>query len=451
MAHHRLAAWIIGAALAVLMGTRGAPAHEIPNDVRIYAFVKPAGQHLELLIRVPLAALIEVEFPTRSGGALDPNRTDETLRGAAKLYLIDNITVTENDAALPPPRIVDARISLVSDHSFLSYESARAHMTAPRLSTDDLGVSWNQQFLDVLLDYPIQSEQSSFAIRPRLDRFGYNVATALRFLPPDGAVRGYELRGDPGLVRLDPSWSQAALRFVGLGFWHILEGTDHLLFLACLVIPFRRIRSLVIVVTAFTVGHSLSLIGTAFGVVPDELWFPPLVETLIALTIVLMALDNIVAAAQRQRGDVTRRWLAAFCFGIIHGFGFSFALAETMQFAGDHLVTALAGFNLGVELGQIAALLAMAPVLALLFRYYVPEWLGVIILSALVAHTGWHWMLERGADLAKFPWPVFDAAFAAAAMRGLIGVLLVGALAWLANGWLRRWLLGPPPAGAAGE
>ena len=78
---------------------------------------------------------------------------------------------------------------------------------------------------------------------------------------------------------------------------HILEGTDHLLFLLCLVIPFRRLRPLVVIVTSFTVAHSITLIASAFGFGPDALWFPPLIETLIAVSIVYMALENIVYAA----------------------------------------------------------------------------------------------------------------------------------------------------------
>ena len=131
------------------------------------------------------------------------------------------------------------------------------------------------------------------------------------------------------------------------GFWHILDGTDHLLFLACLVIPVRRLRPLIIIVTAFTVAHSITLFASAFGFAPDALWFPPLIETLIAATIVLMALENIVGI------NPERRWIYAFGFGLIHGFGFSFALREQLQFAGDHLVTSLLGFNLGVEIGQL--------------------------------------------------------------------------------------------------
>jgi hypothetical protein len=417
-----------------------AAAHDVPADIRINAFVKPAGDRLELLIRVPFAALVEAEFPLRGQGFIDVSRADEALRNAAKLYLIDNITITENDVALPAPRIVAARISLASDRSFVSYERARAHMDAPRLA-DNLDLYWDQQLLDVLLEYPIRSDRSDFAIHPRVDRFGRTVSTALVFLPPGGVTRGYELLGDPGLVRLDPRWHQAALRFVVDGFWHILSGTDHLLFLCCLVLPFRRLRPLVVIVTAFTVGHSISLMASAFGFVPDALWFPPLVETLIAVTILLMGLENIVqAATDRVGGDVARRWIVAFAFGIVHGFGFSFALRESLQFAGDHLLTALFGFNLGVEIGQLAVLLVLVPALGLLFRFVVAEKLGIIILSALVVHTAWHWMLERGELLSRFPFPTLDAAFFASLMRGLLAMLILAAGVWIAHGSITRLL-----------
>ncbi len=433
----RWAALVLAAVVAAYAS--GATAHDVPADIRINAFVKPAGNRLELLIRVPLAAMQETEFPLRGQGFIDIPRADDALRNAAKMYLIDNITITENDVALPTPRIVAARVSLASDRSFVSYERAHAHMDAPRLA-DNLDLYWDQQLLDVLLEYPIRSDRSDFAIHPRVDRFGRTVSTALVFLPPGGA-RGYELLGDPGLVRLDPRWHQAALRFVVDGFWHILGGIDHLLFLCCLVLPFRRLRPLVVIVTAFTVGHSISLIASAFGFVPEALWFPPLVETLIAITILLMGLEDIVQAATNKiGGDVARRWIVAFAFGIVHGFGFSFALRETLQFAGDHLLTALFGFNLGVEIGQLAVLLVLVPLLGLLFRYVVPERLGIIILSALVVHTAWHWMLERGEILTRFPLPTLDAAFLASLMRGLLAMLILAAGIWLVHGWITRQL-----------
>ena len=95
-----------------------------------------------------------------------------------------------------------------------------------------------------------------------------------------------------------------------------------------------------LIVTAFTVAHSITLIAAASGFVPDALWFSPLIETLIAVSILYMAFENIIGAT-----NVQRRWALAFGFGLIHGFGFSFALRETLQFAGSHLLTSLLSFN----------------------------------------------------------------------------------------------------------
>ena len=165
---------------------------------------------------------------------------------------------------------------------------------------------------------------------------------------------------------------------------------------------------------------------------PDVLWFPPLIETLIALSIVYMALENIVAPRLR------RRWLITFGFGLVHGFAFSFALRETLQFAGSHLLTSLLSFNLGVELGQLLVLVLLVPALEILFRFLVAERLGTVILSVLVGHTAWHWMAERADRLSKFPWPAPDASQLAVAVRWLMGVLILAGLAWLARGAFRQ-------------
>jgi len=249
-------------------------------------------------------------------------------------------------------------------------------------------------------------------------------------------VRALEFTGDPGLVRLDPRWYQAALRFVRMGFFHILDGTDHLLFLFCLVIPFRRFGALVPVVTAFTAAHSITLIASAYDLAPGALWFPPLIETLIAASIVYMALENIAGGS-----TVKRRWMVAFGFGLVHGFGFSFALRETLQFAGSHLLTSLLSFNVGVELGQLLVLALLIPALELFFRKVVPERMGTIILSALVAHTGWHWMLERWDRFRqyRFAWPELSARMLADATRWLLIVVLGAGAVWLAALWMRRF------------
>jgi hypothetical protein len=428
----RTITWLV--ALLSLALALSVAAHDIPNDVRVQAFVKPAGQRLQLLVRVPLAAMTEVDFPKRGPGYLDLAHADPALRHAAALWIADNIDIYEGETRLEVPRVADVRVSLPSDRSFASFAEALAHVTGSRLP-DDMELYWNQQLLDVLFEYPIGSDRSDFSIRPRLSRLGLQVLTALQFLPPTGASRAFEFHGNPGLIRLDPRWYQAALRFVELGFLHILDGTDHLLFILCLVIPFRQWRPLILIITSFTVAHSITLIASAFGLAPSALWFPPLIEMLIALSIIYMALENIVGS------NVQRRWMITFAFGLVHGFGFSFVLGEMFQFAGSHLITSLLSFNVGVELGQLLVILLLVPTLDLLFRF-IPERIGTIILSALVAHTAWHWMTERAERLRQFPWPNLDAAFLASAMRWLMLILFLGCAIWLINGALRRsgWL-----------
>jgi HupE/UreJ protein len=423
-------------ALAVLFLAlpRCVPAHDIPKDITVQAFVAPSGDRLHVLVRVPLQAMRDISFPERGPGYLDLERANSLLPDAAKLWISDFIEFYEGEDRLQSPKVVATRISLESDRSFGSYPEALAHVMGPPL-TANTDVYWKQVFFDVLFDYPIHSDRSEFSIHPALARLGLRVVTALRFLPPSGAVRAFEYIGDPGLVRLDPRWHQAALRFVNLGFLHILDGTDHLLFLFCLVIPFRRFGALIPIVTSFTVAHSITLIASAYSFAPDALWFPSLIETLIAASIVYMALENIAGAT-----SVNRRWMITFGFGLVHGFGFSFALRETLQFAGSHLLTSLLSFNIGVELGQLLVLVLLVPAIELLFRFVVAERMGTIILSALVAHTGWHWMVDRWQVLRqfRFEWPAFTPAFFVALLRWLMLAVAFGGLAWLVRAMLRR-------------
>ena len=419
-------------ALLVFAPAQRLAAHDIPNDATVQIFFKPDGKHLYVLVRAPLKTMRDVEFPERGQGYLDFERVDPTLREAATLWISDFIEVYEGADRLPKPRIVDTRLSLESDPSFASYEQALAHFSTPKLS-NGTAIFWDQLMLDVLFEYPIQSDASHFSIHPGLGRLAARVVIALRFLPPGGAVRAFEFLGDPGTVRLDPRWFQAAGQFIKLGFLHILDGTDHLLFLVCLVIPFRRFRALIPVVTSFTVAHSITLIASAYNLAPDSLWFPPLIETLIAMSIVYMALENIVGGA-----TVQRRWMITFGFGLVHGFGFSFALRQTMQFAGSHLLASLLSFNVGVELGQLLVLVVLIPALEVLFGYVVAERMGTIILSAIVAHTAWHWMIDRYQVLRQYqiPWPTMEAAPLAKELFLLMLIVIAAGLVWLVFGLL---------------
>ncbi|MFZ2737873.1 MAG: HupE/UreJ family protein [Burkholderiaceae bacterium] len=369
-------------------------AHEIPSDVRIQAFIKPSGQSLQLLLRVPLGAMRETDFPLRGPGYLQLENLESALQQAAQLWLSDNIQLRENDQTLAKPKASHLRVSLPSDKSFTEFDSALSHVQRRDPPTQQ-DLFWNQQFLDVLYVYPIQSEKSKFTIHFQFDRLGLQVVSSLRFLPSGGSERAFQLHGDAGPVSLDPSWLQASTRFLSSGFKHILSGTDHLLFLVCLVLPWMNWVQLILIITSFTLAHSITLGAAAFGLFPTGLWFAPLIEFLIAASIVYMALENII------RPGLKARWAVTFFFGLIHGFGFSFALRDSLQFAGSHLLSSLLAFNLGVEAGQLVTLLALVPLIRWSMRY-VERRMLVIVCSALVTHTSIHWLIERGEILAKF-------------------------------------------------
>ena len=404
-------------------------AHEVPNEVTVFGFVHPEGKTLRLLIRAPLKSMRDVDIPTVAGGFLDFSKMEAAERHAAQVWIRDFVALWENGQPLDVPVIAATRTSLPSDRSFESYEAALAHITtAPRLD-QSTEIFWEQGMLDVMFEYPIASDQSDFAIRPGLTRLGLQVNIVLRFLQPGQPERAFDVHADTGIVHLDPRWHQAFYLFARDGFFHILDGTDHLLFLLCLVIPFRKLRPLVIVITAFTVAHSVTLVASAYGMAPDSLWFPPLIETLIAISIVYMAFENIVGAR------LQRRWIVTFGFGLIHGFGFSFLLRQRLQFAGDHLITSLLAFNVGVEIGQLVVLLVTIPALVLLFRYVVAERIGTILLSALVAHTAWHWAVDRGTALAAYPLPDLTLEDMAKGIRLLMVIDAAAGLVWLISLW----------------
>jgi HupE / UreJ protein len=407
-------------------------AHNIPVSALVQMYVKPQGHTLQVLVRVPLTTYTDAEYPRRAGDYVDLAEVDPSLRAAATVILLETLTMYEGDRQLPNPRIASVRMSLDSDTSFASYDMALTHVTGSPLPPET-NMFWEQGKLDVLFEYPIQTEKSYISMHAAFDRLAQHEITTVQYLQPNGILRAYELQGDAGLVRLDPKWYHAADLFVIAGFQHILEGTDHLLFLFCLVIPFRRIRPLIPIVTAFTVAHSITLIASGYGFAPDVLWFPPLIEMLIAMSIVYMALENIVVE------QPTRRWIITFFFGLVHGFGFSFVLRNTLQFAGSHVLMSLLSFNVGVEIGQLFVLVLFVPALNLLFRYVVAQRLGTIILSALVAHQAWHWMEDRFDILEQFPWPKITQAGLMSALGWLTLLVAVAAVIWVVSLATRRW------------
>jgi hypothetical protein len=192
------------------------------------------------------------------------------------------------------------------------------------------------------------------------------------------------------------------------GVWHIWLGFDHILFLVSLLLPavlvrrggawqsaakFRdAFRDVARIVTAFTLAHSITLTLAALSIVSlPSRW----VESAIALSVVLAALNNVFPTVQRGR------WIAAFAFGLLHGFGFAGALADLGLPTGS-LALSLAGFNIGVELGQLAIVAAFLPAAFALRSTW--AYRRVVLAggsTAIVAIAG-AWLVERAFDLSLF-------------------------------------------------
>ena len=149
-------------------------AHDIPADVLIQVFVRPEGQRLTVLVRVPLAAMRDFNFPMRDGVVLldltEPSRLDAMLREASRQWIVPALTIVEDGRPLAPPGIAAVRVSLPSDSSFSEFTRAAGHMLETPLPPATR-LPWNQALFDVALEYPIASDRSRFVVDPQFARF----------------------------------------------------------------------------------------------------------------------------------------------------------------------------------------------------------------------------------------------------------------------------------------
>ncbi|GAC1344759.1 MAG: HupE/UreJ family protein [Myxococcales bacterium] len=197
------------------------------------------------------------------------------------------------------------------------------------------------------------------------------------------------------------STRSTALRFLRLGVLHIFTGFDHIAFLVGLLLLGGSFRTLVKIVTSFTLAHSITLALAALDLVVPP---PRLIEPLIAASIVFVAAENLWALragggeaggrAAHAASTLRHRWMLTFAFGLVHGFGFASALRE-LHLPRAGLAASLVTFNLGVEAGQLCIVAAILPLLGLLRRqrWFSPA--GVRLLSGAVGAAGLFWLLQR--------------------------------------------------------
>ena len=193
-------------------------------------------------------------------------------------------------------------------------------------------------------------------------------------------AHAHEVQGATGAVDGFGGW-------VLLGVRHILEGADHLLFLLAVLLVGGSFRRMLVLVTSFTLAHSLTLGLTALGWVTLEARGIRWAEAAIAASILYVALENLLLRQHRHRAGLT------FLFGLVHGLGFAGALRD--HGLGDAVVPALAGFNLGVELGQAAVVAFLVPVLRMIQRRPRLHSRVMRVSSIGLAGIGLYWMVAR--------------------------------------------------------
>jgi hydrogenase/urease accessory protein HupE len=193
-------------------------------------------------------------------------------------------------------------------------------------------------------------------------------------------------------VAAEPSRTRVAFDYGRLGFEHILSGLDHLTFVLGLMLLVTGRRALLLTVTSFTLGHSITLSAAALGFVT----FPSrLIELAIALSIYVLAVE---LASGRDDTAHRRPWLFALGFGLLHGLGFAGALTE-IGLPADEIPLALLSFNVGIEIGQIAFVAVVWGALAVAGRRaeVAPAWLRALPVYAIGSLSAL-WCIERAVD-----------------------------------------------------
>jgi len=232
-----------------------------------------------------------------------------------------------------------------------------------------------------------------------LERTVNDVLVQIRRIDAPGITLRLTPSSPSALVPSDPTFWDTARTYLVLGVEHILGGIDHLLFVLALLLCVSSTRTLLAAVTAFTVAHSITLALATIGMV--HVPGPP-VEAFISLSIVFLATEIVHARAGRPGLTHRHPWTVAFVFGLIHGLGFASALRD-VGLPEDRIPLALLQFNVGVELGQLAFVLACVVAIRL-FRALAkpPEWAWRVPAYGIGAVAAF-WTIQRVASFWSAP------------------------------------------------
>jgi hydrogenase/urease accessory protein HupE len=301
-------------------------------------------------------------------------------------------------ALLSAGGVVDADALRQAQPAIAAYVLERARMLTPGGPCQGTVLSAQSKYEHVIVSV-------RWACPPASETLGYQVTlfqeidpAARHMVTVSGDVRriGLLSAANPRLELGEARSSlwEVAWRYLLAGIEHIAIGYDHIAFLIAVILWARRLWPLVAVVTAFTVAHSLTLTLAVLGVLA-----PParLVEVLIALSIVYVAAENFFVR------DIRHRWALTFAFGLVHGFGFASVLRE-YGIPRQALAPALAAFNVGVEIGQIAIVLLAMGALRAVERLQRARAAGPVVfpdrrlvytLSLVILTLGLYWTVQR--------------------------------------------------------
>jgi len=257
------------------------------------------------------------------------------------------------------------------DEAKRAFETTQAQYEPPPFVGDSV--------VDVWLTYRSDKSIASYALSSQLDPGlpGQGETANLILDYKDNVPSVYRITGllsEPVLI--DRSQWSAAKSFIFHGVQHILGGYDHVLFVICLILGALSIVSLAWRVTGFTLGHSVTLTLGFFGLTPTADWFVPLVETGIALSIIMAAVFAL-STATRTKGSERAAFIITVALGLLHGLGFSFVLKEILGVTSSNIWVSLLSFNVGVEVGQLLIVFALWPILVLISKVK-PDWLVIV-------------------------------------------------------------------------
>ena len=385
-----VARWGVILCLTLLGITSTAHAHFLLNlNVRIL-HVEHLADGLRVYLRTPMPYLVaERVGPIGSDGLPEPAPyTTNGIEDGKLVHYLDFDQLRRNPKGLGSFAIdgfqfvvdgkpLEGEVELVHVHrvgtqpDFATLDEARTAFAAGLILPEASKPLYvGDAVVDVVLRYNVGTSITSYSVsstlNPGLPGQEGTANLILDYGPGDTKVfRSRGLLAEP--IIISRSTFSAVITFIKEGIRHILEGLDHVLFVLCLVLGAVQLRSLVWRVTGFTIGHSITLTLGFFGFVPSGAWFIPAVETGIALSIIYAA----AIAVMPNKGSASNErnmFIVTSAIGLLHGLGFSFVLHEILQVTSPNIWQSLLAFNVGVEIGQLAIILATWPVFRFIQR-----------------------------------------------------------------------------------